>query len=155
MHGHHRFEQARNAGGRFGVADISLDGTERGRWGVRFRLASGFGQYLQLGGITDGSPRAMAFKIGHTINAKASAAIGATHRLELALGFRPRNAAAAIGRNAPTANNGINAAALGQSVLVPHQRHKAATFTWPKPRRTAVVNAHLFRREGAGLGETH
>ena len=59
----------------------------------------------------------MAFAVGNGFNAKTRATIGAAERFDLAVAFRARDAAAAVGGNSPAANDRIDAAALRERVV--------------------------------------
>ena len=77
------------------------------------RLTPGLGEGLQLRGVADAGSGAVAFEIADRFNAEAGAAIGPHHGQHLPSYLGPREAAAAVGRNPPTANGGQYLAAGG------------------------------------------
>ena len=95
----------------------------------------------------------MALEIGDGIDSKSGTTIGAAQGFELAAGFGAGHPTAAIGRDAPTANHGINAAALGQRVLVAHQGNESAALARPESGGAAVIDAHFIRGQRGRLGE--
>ena len=154
MHGHCGFDQTRETRGGFRVADVRLDRPHHGRRRIGPGLTARAGQNFEFGRVADSGASAMTLAIGDTVRAKTRATIRAPQSFELPLRFRSRDAAAAIRRNSPAANHGVNAPRLRDRVLVPHQHHKAAALARPEARRAPVEDAHFVGGQRAGFRKT-
>jgi hypothetical protein len=87
------------------MADIRLDRTDDSGWRICFRLAPRAGEHFKFRRVADGGASAVAFAVGNGFNSKTRATIRPTERFDLAVAFRARDAAAAVGGNSPTTND--------------------------------------------------
>src|SRR5688572_5916807 len=108
-----RFQQPGHSRGRFCMPNVAFDRSNHGLRSIAARL----GNYLQFRRVPYARPGAVTLKISNRVDAIAGAAISATESLNLSVNFRPRDAARAVRRDAPAANERVNAPALRNGIL--------------------------------------
>ena len=113
-----RLDESGDARGGLRVADVGFDRADDGGGGRRVCFAAGaeIRACSSVASPTLGAG-AVPLEVGDRLDAEAGARVGATQGEQLPLDLGARDAAAAVGRDAPAADDRVDAAPLGAARL--------------------------------------
>ncbi|EPX82294.1 hypothetical protein Salmuc_03082 [Salipiger mucosus DSM 16094] len=146
-------QQAREARGGLGVADVGLDRADDRRAQGRAGLGAFADEGGQLGRVADAGAGAVALEVADRVDAVARAPVGPREGHALAVDLGAREPAPPVRGDAPTGDDGLDVLALLEGVLEPHQRDEAAALAGPEALGPFVVDAHLGPGERGGARE--
>ena len=153
MHGHGGLDQPGDTRGRLRVADVALDGADRGGRPGGTGGAAGLAEGPQLGGVTDRGAGAVPLQVPDGADVESRQPIGAAERQPVPGRLRPRDAALAVGGVPPPGDRRVDPQSPRFRVVLPHQHEHAAALPRPEAVGVPVVDPHLAGGERAGLGE--
>ncbi|GAM11837.1 hypothetical protein OR1_04155 [Geobacter sp. OR-1] len=117
-----------SAGSGKQMADVGFDRTDNAP-ALRIGAAPEFAQAGHFGGVADRGAGGMALDQVHIRSGPAGGIIGGTHRPELPLGHRRKQAAANIVSEPHGADDPVNMVPMGYGIFGPFEQEDPGAFT--------------------------